>query len=364
MTLSVVLIARDEEAVIGRVLEDAATIANELVVLDTGSCDRTVELARHFGATVYHWQWQDDFAAARNQSFAKCTGDWIMWLDADDRIPGPAQARLREMVPRLSEMDADVIVLPYLEDFTDETHSSHSRVVNRARILRRRAGFRWRGRIHEVLELQGARWLWMTEAWIEHRRLPAAIPGKQTRDRRLLENALAAGDRSMHVLLHYGRLLGGTGHAAAALPILDECLAACNDEDDKYGALMAAAGCAAALGQIGSALDYLHIALATDPHRAEAFVRIGQLYASSGRWRAAAPFFRGAIGMAPPRVPSYPPSAYSWEPLTGLAQCVWHLGDKDEALRLIDSAAAIAPHQRSHFADLRQRITHASAGTA
>jgi glycosyltransferase involved in cell wall biosynthesis len=84
--LSVCVIARDEEAVIGRCLESVQPAADQIVVVDTGSTDRTVEIAEGYGATIGHFTWCDDFAAARNLSLELATGDWILWLDADDYL--------------------------------------------------------------------------------------------------------------------------------------------------------------------------------------------------------------------------------------------------------------------------------------
>src|SRR5580692_9110946 len=84
---SLAMIVRDAETQIEGVLEDASTFCDELIVVDTGSEDATKELAAARGAKVFEFEWIDDFAAARNASFEHCTGDWILWLDADDRIP-------------------------------------------------------------------------------------------------------------------------------------------------------------------------------------------------------------------------------------------------------------------------------------
>ena len=83
-TISLCMIIRDEEEVLGRCLESVADLVDEIILVDTGSQDRTREIARHFTEKVYEFPWIDDFAAARNFSFSKASCDYCMWLDADD----------------------------------------------------------------------------------------------------------------------------------------------------------------------------------------------------------------------------------------------------------------------------------------
>src|SRR4051794_13451064 len=108
------MIVRDEEGILARVLGDAATFCDELVVVDTGSSDATVEVAARCGARVEHFAWVDDFAAARNFSFDAATGDWIVWLDADDRVPAPVQAAIREAKSTTMTGPYDAILSPYI----------------------------------------------------------------------------------------------------------------------------------------------------------------------------------------------------------------------------------------------------------
>jgi hypothetical protein len=88
--LSVCMIVKNEERFLGQCLASVKDIANELIVIETGSIDRTVEIAREHGAQVGHFEWCNDFAAARNASIALATGDWILFLDADEEL-SPAE---------------------------------------------------------------------------------------------------------------------------------------------------------------------------------------------------------------------------------------------------------------------------------
>jgi glycosyltransferase involved in cell wall biosynthesis/Tfp pilus assembly protein PilF len=101
--LSVCVIARDEEAVLARCLESVREVADELVVVDTGSADRTVEIAKSLGVRLGFFPWIDDFAAARNAALDLATGDWVLWLDADDYL----KPQDREQVRALKKQSPD-----------------------------------------------------------------------------------------------------------------------------------------------------------------------------------------------------------------------------------------------------------------
>ena len=99
--LSACLIVKNEEDNLAACLESIHGIADELIVVNTGSVDRTKEIAAQFGARVFDFPWIDSFAAARNECLKHATGDWIFWLDADDRVDAENRERLREVVGRL-----------------------------------------------------------------------------------------------------------------------------------------------------------------------------------------------------------------------------------------------------------------------
>lgn len=81
-----VMIARDEERCIGRALSSASAFVDELIVLDTGSTDSTVDIARACGARVQRFEWRDDFAAARNAALALSSASYNFILDADEWV--------------------------------------------------------------------------------------------------------------------------------------------------------------------------------------------------------------------------------------------------------------------------------------
>src|SRR5262249_35866166 len=103
MRVSLTMIVKNEEANLPACLEGWRDLFDEAVIVDTGSSDRTREVAAALGAAVSEFAWVDSFAAARNAALGRATGDWAMWLDADDRIDPPNRARLRALLDSLKD---------------------------------------------------------------------------------------------------------------------------------------------------------------------------------------------------------------------------------------------------------------------
>ena len=97
VTISLCMIVKNEERVLGRCLESVQEIADEIIIVDTGSEDRTKEIAEKYHARVFEQEWQDDFSRARNYSFSQAEMDYCMWLDADDIILDKDRIKLRQL---------------------------------------------------------------------------------------------------------------------------------------------------------------------------------------------------------------------------------------------------------------------------
>ncbi len=134
---------------LGRCLESAIPWVDEVIVVDTGSVDDTVEIARSRGARVSTFTWCDDFAAARNESVSLAAGDWILYLDADEAIVPASGPFLRELVADGRSPDGKArayTVLVRSETAHGTTEDMQSRLWENV------AGVRFRGAIHESIE--------------------------------------------------------------------------------------------------------------------------------------------------------------------------------------------------------------------
>ncbi|GAB4558535.1 MAG: hypothetical protein Kow0047_03670 [Anaerolineae bacterium] len=143
-TISVCMIVRNEEANLPRCLRSLQDLATQLVIVDTGSTDRTIEIAREAGAEVHHFEWCDDFAAARNESLRHARGEWILWMDADDELPPRSVAQIkRAVVSGLGDAYNFQVASP-LPDGNED-------VVAHIRLFKNGLGIRFHGRIHEMV---------------------------------------------------------------------------------------------------------------------------------------------------------------------------------------------------------------------
>ena len=144
--LSVAMIMKNEERFIAQALDSVIPFADEVVILDTGSSDDSVRIAREKGATVLEGEWRDDFGWARNQSLAACRGKWILWIDADEVVEGDPAAFRAEL--RRAEEEYEALSVRLLNEVGSgiETPTTHWAM----RTFRRSDGT-FAGALHETV---------------------------------------------------------------------------------------------------------------------------------------------------------------------------------------------------------------------
>ncbi len=140
--LSVCMIVKDEEPNLARAIDSVRALAFEVIVVDTGSSDRTVEIARGRGAKVDFFAWSGDFSEARNYAIGLATGDWILTLDADEAATAPFEAAWERTVASAS---ADGLSIPVRNLGEIESLA----VVRLTRLFRNGRGYAYRGKVHE-----------------------------------------------------------------------------------------------------------------------------------------------------------------------------------------------------------------------
>ena len=185
ITISLCMIVKNEEAVLERCLKSVRDIADEIIIVDTGSTDGTKEIAGRYADLVCDFAWRDDFAAARNYSFSKATKEYILWLDADDVFTEKDREsflQLKESLPSTT----DIVMMKYHTAFHEDGTPSFS--YYRERLIKNSGEFFWEGAIHEVIAPRGN--IVYSETAVTHQKLG---PGDPDRNLRIFESMLAGG---------------------------------------------------------------------------------------------------------------------------------------------------------------------------
>ena len=196
--LSACVIVKDEAAHLPRWLADMKQVADEMIVVDTGSRDDSKSIAAAAGARVYDFAWIDDFAAAKNYALQQAHGSWIIFLDADEYFTSESLPRLR---PLLRQLDGARPggklaggLLCRLVNIDMDAGGRQSSVILQQRVFRHAPGIRYVGAVHEALTMNGQYTLELTdELTIYHTGYSSRIvKQKLKRNLRLLRQHIAA----------------------------------------------------------------------------------------------------------------------------------------------------------------------------
>ncbi|HEY2951929.1 MAG TPA: glycosyltransferase [Verrucomicrobiae bacterium] len=204
--LSVCLIVKNEESFLGPCLASVRDLAHQIIVVDTGSTDRTAAIAREQGAEVHHFAWNDDFSAARNAALEQATSDWILILDADEELLPASRDSLKE------EMLTESVIawrLPMADAAKEDDGCSYV-----PRLFRNAPGLFFVGRVHEQVftSVEVRRQEWglenrLGQAKLLHHGYTKEVTqhrNKVERNLRLLERAIDEMPNEPHLLMNHG----------------------------------------------------------------------------------------------------------------------------------------------------------------
>ena len=197
MRVSACWIVKDGAEDLPHSIESVKDAADELIVVDTGSTDNTLKLAARFTHRIYRYPWRDDFAAARNFALSKASGDWIIFLDADEYFLPEGSRALRQVLERAWQSPLPTGLISPMWDVRrgrEKEHLSHCVVQ---RIYRRLPWLRYTGAVHEMLTglppgaiaLDAPRELTLYHTGYT----PEKLADKAQRNEKLLTSEIAAG---------------------------------------------------------------------------------------------------------------------------------------------------------------------------
>ena len=256
--VSACLIVKDEEAMLAECLESVRDLVSEVVVYDTGSSDNTVTIAKAAGARVIEGHWEDSFAQARNAALVHACGEWVLSIDADERLQADPDAVRRQILDPESDAEAYLVAIENLHG-AGNPRSVHSAV----RLFRRRS-CAWRSRLHEQVVAaddpgRPLRTDCLSGARILHHGYEAGIfeaRNKSQRNLRLAEAALDDDDHAhAYALMNYGRALESAGRSEEALVQLDRAAQTSPDPTTKRLAVSNLAYILGRMGRFDEALE-------------------------------------------------------------------------------------------------------------
>ena len=230
--ISACLIVKDEEQFLGQCLESLKGTVNQIVVVDTGSTDRTIEIAEEHGAEVHHFDWCDDFSAARNFALEQARGDWILSLDADEVLTSRGRKGLKHDTQQTDFLGCRILCINMepsdsggYQEMADAWHFI-------PRLTRNAPGIHFVGTIHEQMFssvlIRAEEWGMeggFGETEIEHYGYADEIKksrNKAERNISLLEKALEENPREPTLLMSYALDLFNRGDIEMALEKLRE----------------------------------------------------------------------------------------------------------------------------------------------
>lgn len=292
-TIGLCLIAKNEEENINRLYDSIQGCFDKIYLTDTGSTDKTVEIAKSLGMEVSHFSWIDDFSAARNYCFSQAKTDYIMWLDLDDTLTGKEDFIIwKNSIMGLADMWLATYDYAHREDGTPMC------VFARERVIKNNIGLKWKYFVHEGILPTSDQCRKITAnyaiTWkVKHMRTEQDLAKDRSRNLQIIEKNRDNLDARM--TYYYGKeLFENKREFDAIQPLMKACADKSLELHDRVLALQYACYALMKCNQNEKAMDVALTALQIAPQRAEFHCIIGDCFIKMNRHMDAAPYYRAA----------------------------------------------------------------------
>jgi len=344
ITISLCMIVKNEEDVIARCLDSIEHAVDEIIIVDTGSTDKTKEIASSYKKVkIYDFKWIDNFAAARNFSFSKAKSDYILWLDADDVLTEHDADLLIEL-KQGEASNYDYISMPYNLSYDQNGKPTYS--YRRNRLVKRIKNFKWIGAVHEYLEVYGKGFA--SDVAISHKKIKFT---SSDRNINIYLRRLEAGEEfSPRDQFYFANELREHGRYEEAIKwynlFLDGKLGWI---EDNINACYRIAICYEKLNDLDSAILAIMRALTYDRPRPDFCYQLGSLFFTQNRYQEASFWYQLALQTKEfaPDVSFHNPATATWLPLLQLTVCYDRLKKPDLAVAFHLAAKRINPNHPS-----------------
>ena len=344
MTLSVCLIVKDEQQVLERCLTCISSFADEIVIVDTGSTDDTVKIAKKFTDKVYFFKWCDDFSAARNCAFDRASSELVMWLDADDFITEENCVKIRNL--KNSFKDYDMAVLLYAASFDGDEPTF---IYNRERIFRRDKGYRFSGEVHEAIVPSGK--IFYSDAVIYHKKEKQNQP---LRNLLILQKKISAGKKlTEREKFYYGRELLFNNMHMEAIAVLEDFLKGDGWYINKVEACLNLYQAYRASGEEDKAVSALLHSLIICPPNSQICCILGEHFFNRGKLNYSVYWYEAAL-KAKNEEGSFINTDYcAFIPYMQLCVLYDRLGDRERACSCNEMAGKIKPNNEKYLYNVK-----------
>lgn len=333
------MIVKDEELTLARCLDSVKDTVDEIVIVDTGSRDRTKETAKKYTACIYDYPWKENFAAARNYSFSKASKEYCMWLDADDVFPEKSREALIKLKEELST-DVDMVMMPYETAFDEQGRPVFS--YYRERLVRNNGKFLFSGRVHEVIPISGR--VIYADIPVHHKKEKSGDGGRNLKIYQEMEAKGEVFDE--RALYYYGRELLMQEQYDKSIQVLEHFLERENGwRENKIDAARQLAWCYEQKGETEKILPSLLKSLEYDVPRAETCCALGGYFLNRKQYSQAVYWYRQAF-CAPKDMKSgafIQEECYGFLPAISLCVCYDRMGDQKQAEKYNEMAGRYQP---------------------
>ncbi|MCG8485246.1 MAG: glycosyltransferase family 2 protein [Clostridia bacterium] len=342
VSISLCMIVKNEDDVIERCLSSVSDLVDEIIIVDTGSTDKTIEIVKKFTDKIYEFPWINDFSAARNFSFSKATKDYIFWIDADEVMYEEDREKFRTLKETL-DYSVDSVTMRNNEAFDEEGNVTFS--FRRNRLVKRENNYKWKGACHNLLVVSGN--IINSDIGIAHKKL------KKRTDRtlKMFQNRLENGENfNVRDLYYYANELYDHKLYEEALVFYNKVI---NRSDGWYENKIYACGRVsdyyASIGELHNAFKYAFKSFEYALPRAEFCCRIGKLFIGQNKISEAIFWYEMATNLEKPKeswgffIEPY----WTWIPNIQLCICYDKLGDHEKAFQYNEIARSYVPKNKS-----------------
>lgn len=339
-TISLCMIVRDEAEVLGRCLTSLNGVIDEIIVVDTGSQDETINIAKSFNAKIYTYEWEEDFSKARNYSFSKASMDYIFWLDADDVLLLKELNKLKALKDSMQgDVDAYSMVYHYAFDENDNVLLS----FRRYRLVKKEKLFLWYGAVHEYLDVCGN--VIDTDICITHKR----VKEPSDRNLKIYENRLKKGVKlNPRDTYYYAKELYDHEQYEKAidyfLDFIDFTEGWCQD---KINACLKIAQYYTWIGLYQQSRLYCYKSFEFGKPRADVCCQMGSNYLEENKSEQAIYWYSLALKVGHDEMGYENPACSTWLPHLQLSICYYKQGNVDKAKKHNDEAHKYNQHHES-----------------